>query len=190
MKEKLRDVLLVYLLWILQRENQVKLYTLNMVGFFFILEMKVVFTKFRGYCMEFPKTSFLTCFHTCRFTGNYQKTDCGQMILKVGDGYTSKVYIYQSYELRIALWVSEWGLRWRLEIFLTHTGAWYTLFSSIYTPLLRYFLVMATFEIFHHKKFVVENYAIPNFGISTVISDPIDIFRRWCNFGQLQGQVK
>ena len=74
--------------------------------------------------------------------------------------------------------------------FLTHTQAWYTFFSYIYLPLLRYFLVMTTFEIFHHKKFIVENYAIPYFWISTAIRNPIDIFCRWCKFRRLLGQVK
>ena len=45
------------------------------------------------------------------------------------------------------------------------------------------FSVMSTFEIFHYQKFGIEKYVIPNFGVSTAILSPVDIFCRWCYFG-------
>ena len=52
------------------------------------------------------------------------------------------------------------------------------------------FLVISTFEIFHHQKFGMEKYVIPNFGVSTAVLNPVGIFCRWCYFGLLQGQFK
>ena len=49
--------------------------------------------------------------------------------------------------------------------------------------------VMTTFEIFHHQKFGMEKYVIPNVGVTTAILDPVGIFCRWCNSGLLQGRV-
>ena len=49
--------------------------------------------------------------------------------------------------------------------------------------------VMTTFEIFHHQKFGMEKYVIPNFGVTTAILNPVGIFCRWCNFGLLQGRT-
>ena len=46
------------------------------------------------------------------------------------------------------------------------------------------------FKKFHHQKFGTEKYVIPNFGVTTAILNHVRIFRRWCNFGLLQGQVK
>ena len=48
---------------------------------------------------------------------------------------------------------------------------------------------MTTSEIFHHQKFGMEKYVIPNVGVTTAILDPVDIFCRWCNFVLLQGRV-
>ena len=48
--------------------------------------------------------------------------------------------------------------------------------------------VMTSFEIFCHQKFGMEKYVTPNF--HGHLLNPVGIFRRWCNFGLLQGQVK
>ena len=44
--------------------------------------------------------------------------------------------------------------------------------------------------MFHHQKFGIKKYSIPNLGVSTTILNPVGIFRRWCNFGLIQGQIK
>ena len=44
--------------------------------------------------------------------------------------------------------------------------------------------------MFHHQKFGIKKYFIPDLGVSTAILNPVGIFCRWCNFELIQGQVK
>ena len=92
----------------------------------------VFFSKFHGYSMEFPNTRFLTGFHAYICIGNYQKMNWGEMILKVREGHTSKLYTNHSYGVPVALWVSKWGLGWKCEnLGLTHKH--YTRYWALFT---------------------------------------------------------
>ena len=76
-----------------------------------------------------------------------------------------------------------------LKIFDSYTSLIYAI-EAYFLTIIELFSVMDTFEIFHHPKFGMEKYVIPNFGVSTAILNPVGIFSRWCYFGLLQGQVK
>ena len=122
-------------------------------------------------------------FHTYRCIGNYQKMDWGEMILKVGEGYTSKLYTYHSYGIPIALWVLQWGLGWRCEnLGLIHKP--YTRYWALFTHHYWVFSGNAYFWNNSSLKFGVEEYATPHGYQKSRWYLP------WCNFEWFQSQVK